>query len=143
MRRLVRRLRKARKAGLGRPAGPGIADSRGPVASNSRNPQTRITAADAEAIAADHLAGASVDALAERYGVSPRTVRSKLAKAGLTNTRPSLTEEQIAAAVRSYESGATLAELRVDLHVCDKTLRRHLVEAGVTIWPRGRRAGAT
>jgi hypothetical protein len=68
-------------------------------------------------MAADHLAGATVDTLAERYGIGHRTVREKLAK--------------------------TLAELRASLRICDKTLRRRLVEAGVTIRPRGRRAGAT
>jgi hypothetical protein len=102
-----------------------------------------MSAADVEAMAADRLAGAPVDALAERYGISLRTVRKKLAKAGLATSRPGLTGDQIAAAVRSYGDGATLAKLQVALHVCDKTLRRHLVEAGVTIRPRGRRATAT
>jgi hypothetical protein len=49
--------------------------------------------AKAESRASDRLAGVTADALAERYGIVPRTVREKLAKAGLAKPETRLTED--------------------------------------------------
>jgi transposase-like protein len=139
MKRLVSRLRKARKAAGGRRGALGITDSRGPVATNSQNCPTKMTASDTERMLGEYRAGASVKALADRYGVSPAAVGKKVRKAGLPGRRVRRPEDEIAEAAALYAAGATLGELEARLRICSKTLRRRLVEVGVVIRPRGRR----
>lgn len=105
-------------------------------------PAQRLKGREAEVIAG-YEAGASVDELADRFGVSNSQIRRILIAAGVERrptgrtpaTKPDL--EHLAAAYRAGESQLSLARLH---EVNTKTVRRWLIEAGVDIDPLRRRS---
>jgi len=112
-------------------------DSRGPNVRVLRREQRWLSAAEMEALIAAYEAGARVCELAQVYGLHRTTVSRHIFRAG--KAQPVMTEGQIDEAVRLYAEGWTLHEVGRSVGVGDQTVRRALVEQGVTIRPGGRR----
>ena len=115
-----------------------------PCQASSGVPAKRLQGRETEVIAA-YRDGASVDALAARFGVSNSPVRRILIDAGVERRptgrqpagghRPDLRE--IADGYAAGESVSSLARL----HDCNpKTMRRWLADAGVKVDPYRRRS---
>jgi len=112
-------------------------DARGPNVRELRQAQRGLSPTDVEALIAEYEAGARVCELAKVYDLHRTTVAKHVARAG--KTRPVMTEAQIDEAVVLYRDGWTLHNVGQHLGVADQTIRRVLVERGVTIRPGGRR----
>lgn len=109
-------------------------------------PAQRLKGREAEVIAG-YEAGASVDALAEKFGVSNSPIRRILQDAGVQMRppfRPPLGGRwpDPDLLVADYAAGATLSSIGRDYNVGVKTVRRWLLAAGVEIDPRRRRSRA-
>lgn len=92
-------------------------------------------------LVAAYQAGTSQGELSRRYGLHIQTVKAHLRRHGVT-IRPVqvLTAEQQDEAVRLYTDEAwTLREIATKLHVSSDTVRRILLQHGVTMRPRSRR----
>ncbi|MEY9968547.1 Mor family transcriptional regulator [Streptacidiphilus sp. MAP12-16] len=118
--------------------------------------QTRVLrhgtdrAAQAQQLRAGYQAGASVMVLADRQGLSVRTVRRLLREAGTLmrssaqtralqrNSREALQQERIDQLRSRYEAGADVPALAAEHHCSTSTLYRLLRRAGTAMRPRGR-----
>ena len=114
-------------------------DVRGPVAKNSSQSQTRLSASNHAELLAGYADGVPVQELAARFQVHRGTVTKLVRQAGLGVRRPAVPEPVRQEAVRLYADGLTLVEVGEQLGINDKTVRLLVIEAGGTLRPRGRR----
>lgn len=81
--------------------------------------------------------------LAARFGIHRSTVGQHLRARGVDTTPPGLDPDQLARAIRLYESGLPLSAVATKLSVPQSTVREHLLAAGVAMRaarkPRGHR----
>lgn len=87
-------------------------------------------------IIADYQAGATVLALANKYGFNRNTIPTILKRAGVRLRGSGLTDEQIDEAVRLYEAGQSLARIGNRFGVDAHTVRRRLLDRGVAMRSR-------
>jgi transposase-like protein len=102
------------------------------VAAPTRQRQTHLTIDDYAQISMAYEAGASVEAVAERFGLNKQTVSGILQRLGVaTRDRRFFTDEQIELVCKQYRAGASLGQL-AKLHGCyPTTIMRTLERAGV------------
>ncbi|MGH9089887.1 MAG: helix-turn-helix domain-containing protein [Acidimicrobiales bacterium] len=93
----------------------------------------------AELVAA-YEGGATVNKLAEGYGIDRTTVLAHLRRQGVPKqVRGTLGPDDVKTAVRLYKAGATIESVAHELDIGSSTVGRILNKAGVTMRPRGRR----
>lgn len=113
-----------------RPQDAAPKDDRGPVVRTVETAQTFLTASEADALVGDYLAGMSVKALAERYGIHRATVFSHLRRRNVPSRRPGLGIDEKAEAVRLARAGVSMRAIGRRMGVDRKAVRAALVEAG-------------
>lgn len=106
-------------------------DDRGPVVRTVETAQTFLTAAEVDALVGDYLAGMSVKALAERYGIHRATVFAHLRRRNVPSRRPGLGIDEKAEAVRLARAGISMRAIGRRMGVDRKAVRAALVEAGL------------
>ena len=92
--------------------------------------QTFLTAAEVDALVGDYLAGMSVKALAERYGIHRATVFAHLRRREVPRRRPGLSDHEQAEAVRLSRDGMSMRAIGRQMGVDRKAVRVALVDAG-------------
>jgi len=109
------------------------------VVTHLQRSNVRLTPAQSADMVHDYSAGASVIKLSERYGLSPRAVRSHIHRAG-TPLRPKtlLTRRQAAELVELYRQGWTGADLAARFSCSERTIFLELKRADVPSRARGR-----
>ena len=112
-----------------RPENGSIRDSRGPVVRRIENLQTIVTASEVDRLVDDYLAGASVNELAERFGVHRATGSPHLSRRRVVRRRPGLGVEEAAEAVKLHQGGVSMRAIAHSMGVDRKAARRALVEA--------------
>ena len=95
--------------------------------------QTFLTAAEVDALVGDYLAGMSVKALAERYGIHRTTVFSHLRRRNVPSRRPGLGIDEKAEAVWLARAGVSMRAIGRRMGVDRKAVRAALVEAGLIL----------
>ncbi|MFV0318577.1 MAG: hypothetical protein ACK5O2_16645, partial [Microthrixaceae bacterium] len=128
---LVNRLDRGVYAVSQRPQSTAPKDDRGSVVRTVETAQTFLTAAEVDALVGDYLAGMSVKALAERYGIHRATVFSHLRRRNVPSRRPGLGLDEKAEAVRLARAGVSMRAIGRRMGVDRKAVRAALVEAGV------------
>ena len=93
----------------------------------------RLTPAERTRILEEYRNGVGTIQLAQLYGVDRETVRATLRRAGLPQRERGLTAEQVNEAARLYEAGQSLARIGRCFEVDPHTVRRRLLERGVTM----------
>ena len=116
---------------LKRPKSSAPKDDRGPVVRTVETAQTFLTAAEVDALVGDYLAGMSVKALAERYGIHRATVFAHLRRRNVPSRRPGLGIDEKAEAVRLARAGISMRAIGRRMGVDRKAVRAALVEAGL------------
>jgi len=116
-----------------RPDSAPIRDSRGPVVRRIENLQTFLTASEVDHLVDDYRSGASVNELAERYGVHRATVSAHLTRRGANRRTPGLGVEEAAEAVKLYLGGLSMRAIARAMGVDRKMVRTTLVRADVEI----------
>ena len=112
-----------------RPQSSAPRDDRGPVVRTVETAQTFLTASEVDALIGDYLAGMSVKALAERYGIHRATVFSHLRRRNVPSRRPGLGIDEKAEAVRLARAGVSMRAIPESMGVDRKAVRRAMVEA--------------
>ena len=95
--------------------------------------QTFLTAVEVDALVGDYLAGMSVQALAERFGIHRATVVSHLRRRNVPSRRPGLGLDEKAEAVRLARAGVSMRAIARRMGVDRKAVRVALVEAGLIV----------
>ncbi len=113
-------------------------DTRGPVAKNRVQSQTRLRAARQAELIADYEAGMPVKAISAKYGVHRGTVSALVRRAGVAVRVGGLDAEERARASSLYKSGVTLKQVAQHLGVGDEAVSQAVIGEGGTIRPRGR-----
>lgn len=113
-----------------RPVNGSIRDSRGPVVRRIENLQTFLTASEVDRLVDDYRSGASVNELAERYGVHRATVSAHLTRRGTPRRSAGLGVEEAAEAVKLHGDGVSMRAIAQSMGVGRKAVRVCLVEAG-------------
>jgi DNA-binding CsgD family transcriptional regulator len=114
-----------------RPQDTAPKDDRGPVVRTVETAQTFLTASEVDALVGDYLAGMSVKALAERYGIHRATVFAHLRRRNVPSRRPGLGIDEKAEAVRLARAGVSMRAIGRRMGVDRKAVRAALVEAGL------------
>ena len=130
---LVNRLERGVYEVSRRPQDTAPKDDRGPVASTVETAQTFLTDSEVDALVGDYLAGMSVKALAERYGIHRATVFSHLRRRKVPSRRPRLGIDEKAEAVRLTRAGVSMRAIGRRMGVDRKAVRAALVEAGLIV----------
>ncbi|WP_370894991.1 hypothetical protein [Janibacter sp. GXQ6167] len=130
---LVNRLDRGVYAVSRRPQDTAPKDDRGPVVRTVETAQTFLTAAEVDALVGDYLAGTSVKALAERYGIHRATVFAHLRRRNVPSRRPGLGIDEKAEAVRLARAGVSMRAIGRRMGVDRKAVRAALVEAGLIV----------
>ena len=86
-----------------------------------------------DALVGDYLAGMSVKALAERYGIHRATVFAHLRRRNVPSRRPGLGIDEKAEAVRLARAGVSMRAIGRRMGVDRKAVRAALVEAGLIV----------
>ena len=92
--------------------------------------QTSLTATEVDALVGDYLAGMSIEALAERYGIHRATVFAHLHRRNVPSRRPGLGVDEKAEAVHLARAGISMRAIGRRMGVDRKAVRAALVEAG-------------
>jgi transposase-like protein len=87
-------------------------------------------------IVAAYGEGATVQALAEQFGVYRDTIGRRLARRGVDTRPPGLQPDEVRVAAELYRSGWSLLRLGEKFKVSGNTVRRYLLEAGVELRQR-------
>lgn len=95
------------------------------------NLQTFLTASEVDRLVDDYRSGASVNELAERYGVHRATVSAHLTRRGVSRRRPGLGVEEAAEAVKLHLGGVSMRAIARSMGVDRKAIRVALVLAGM------------
>lgn len=94
----------------------------------------RLGSSTVAALIRAYEAGATTAQLAEQYGDSRTAVKDLLHHQNVVVRRPlGLGVEQVDEAVQLYQSGWLLREIAVKFNVSQETVRRRLVECGVSM----------
>ncbi len=128
---LVNRLDRGVYAVSQRPKSSAPKDDRGPVVRTVETAHTFLTASEVDALVGDYLAGMSVKALAERYGIHRATVFAHLRRRNVPSRRPGLGIDEKAEAVRLARAGVSMRAIGRRMGVDRKAVRAALVEAGL------------
>jgi transposase-like protein len=83
----------------------------------------------------DYQAGLPVADLQSRYGLSKSSVLSVLQKAGIRISKSPLSQDQIADAIRLYDSGLSIRGVAAKLNLAKTTIQNVRTRAGVTMRP--------
>ncbi len=83
-------------------------------------------------------AGASMQKLADRFGVDRTTILRRLQGLGLRTRFSKLEPDDVQVAAELYRSGWTIDELARLHHVAASTVRAYMLDAGVALRRRGR-----
>lgn len=86
-----------------------------------------------EQLIADYQFGATVYELATAFGIERRTVSAILHRHDVPMRRRGLTDEQAEDAERLYHQGWSLARIGDRMDVAADTVRKHLLDRGVTM----------
>jgi hypothetical protein len=70
------------------------------------------------------------------YGLSKASVIQVLEESGVTPRRQPLSPEQVDLAIRLYEEGRSLATVATIIDSSRESIRRALIQVGVTLRPR-------
>lgn len=130
---LVNRLDRGVYAVSQRPKSSAPKDDRGPVVRTVETAQTFLTASEVDALVGDYLAGMSVKALAERYGIHRATVFAHLRRRNVPSRRPGLGIDEKAEAVRLARAGVSMRAIGRRMGVDRKAVRAVLVKAGLIV----------
>lgn len=130
---LVNRLNRGVYEVSRRPQDTAPKDDRGPVVRTVETAQTFLTAAEVDSLVGDYLAGMSVKALAERYGIHRATVFAHLRRRNVPSRRPGLGIDEKAEAVRLARAGVSMRAIGRRMGVDRKAVRAALVEAGLIV----------
>ena len=130
---LVNRLNRGVYEVSRRPQTTAPKDDRGPVVRTVETAQTFLTAAEVDALVGDYLAGMSVKALAERYGIHRATVFAHLRRRNVPSRRPGLGIDEKAEAVRLARAGVSMRAIGRRMGVDRKAVRAALVEGGLIV----------
>lgn len=95
--------------------------------------QTFLTASEVDALVGDYLAGMSVKALAERYGIHRATMFAHLRRRNVPSRRPGLGIDEKAEALRLARAGVSMGAIGRRMGVDRKAVRAALVEAGLIV----------
>lgn len=118
-------------------------DTRGPVAKERVQSQTRLTSQRRTELVADYLAGMPVRAIAAKYGVHRSTVPVMVRREGAKVRVAGLEADQSLRASFLYSSGMTLMEVAQHMKISDEAVRQAVLDLGGQIRARGRRSRAT
>lgn len=108
-----------------------MSDSRGPLVRRIETAQTFLTASEVDQLVGDYLAGATVQELAERYGIHRATVFAHLRRRNTPRRVPGLDVDEQAEAVRLFRAGVSMRAIARRLSVGRQAIRAILVEAKV------------
>lgn len=106
-------------------------DSRGTVVRRIEHLQTFLTSSEVDRLVDDYLDGATVNELADRYGVHRATASAHLTRRGVTRRTPGLGVEEAAEAVRLHLGGVSMRAIAQSMGVDRKAVRVALAQAGV------------
>ncbi|WP_146073556.1 hypothetical protein [Amycolatopsis sp. CA-126428] len=93
---------------------------------------------EVEQVVAAFKAGASMQKLADRFGVDRTTILRRLQGLGLRTRFSKLEPDDVQVAAELYRSGWTIDELARLHHVAASTVRAYMLDAGVALRRRGR-----
>lgn len=114
-----------------------------PPRSPERTPPRRtikeLGADELAAIVSEYQAGATVYEVAERHALNRNSMASVLKRNGVQLRGQGLAGEQIDQAAHLYAAGQSLARIGERFHVDAQTVRRRLIERGVTMRPASQR----
>jgi DNA-binding transcriptional regulator LsrR (DeoR family) len=79
--------------------------------------------------------------LADKYGCHRVTISATLKKNGVTATNKRMDEAAILKAKQLYADGLTLKQVGQQLNICESTVRKTLIKAGVEMRAACRRTG--
>lgn len=116
-----------------RPETAPMEDSWGTVVRRIEHLQTSLTASEVDRLVDDYLDSATVNELADRYGVHRATVSVHLTRRHVGRRRPGLGVDEAAEAVRTHLGGVSMRAIAQSMGVDRKAVRRALVEAGVIL----------
>lgn len=91
----------------------------------------RLTADEHDELVTAYEAGATPAELARRYEISHAAVPRLLKQLGVTMRKRGLSDDELAEAIRLYESGLSLARIGAKLAKDPTTVRNYLIRAGV------------
>lgn len=101
--------------------------------STEGNRRSRLDQDQSQHLIANYQAGSTVYELAEEFGIERRTVSAILHRHDVPMRRRGLTNEQVEDAERFYEQGWSLARIGNHMDVTADTVRKRLLERGVTM----------
>ncbi|RCS63109.1 hypothetical protein CIK77_02660 [Microbacterium sp. JB110] len=116
-------------------------DVRGPVVTPIETAGTPVAPETLQAMVAAYESRASLISIAREHRLGKETVRDLLVDAGVRIRRQGLDDEQVAHAVRGYESGLTTREIARELGIGHSMVWRALKRAEVESRPNTRRVG--
>ena len=113
------------------------ASSHGPTRppKQPRQHQRRLSQTEVAELIKEYEQGASVNELAQRFGIHRVTVTALLRRRGMELRRTGLTREEIVTATHLYTQGWSCARLGTRFGVDSTTVWRALRAAGVTLRP--------
>lgn len=114
-------------------------DTRGPVAKNPVQSQTRLRSTRQAELIADYVAGMPVKAISEKYGVHRGTIPDVVRRGGGAVRVAGLDADERVRASSLYESGMTLVQVARRMDIGDEAVRQAVLDEGGQIRPRGRR----
>ena len=130
---LVTRWRRGVYRDQHRAAEPRISDARGPLARRIETAQTFLTDAEIDNLIGDYLGGASINHLAQQYGIHCATVFAHLRRRNTPRRRLGLDVDEGAEAVRLFRGGVSMRAIGRRMGVGRKAVRTALVEAGLIV----------
>ena len=130
-RTLVNRWNRGVYRGQHRGAKAPVSDSRGPLVRRIETVQTLLTASEIDSLVGDYLAGATVQELAEKYGIHRATVFAHLRHRNTPRRVPGLDVDERAEVVRLFRGGVSMRAIARRLGVGRQAVRAALIEAKV------------
>jgi len=108
-----------------------------PTPTNVRNVTRRLGLGTINQLVAEYVGGIETTDLTVKYGLSKTSVLKLLDSNGVSMRRQPLTEEQVTDASVLYESGKSLTAIVEQLDLPRESIRRALIDAGITMRRRG------
>lgn len=127
----IERTWKARFSGSGQLQGSDGGSS--PSAHVERETPKRLSDDEAAQLVQAYRSGATVNQLAEHWGIHRTTVLEHLKRQDVPRRQSKIEDERLPDLIAAYEAGVTLAGLGREYEVRPETVRNTLVRAGVQI----------